>query len=218
MQKSDVKFVDVWGVERRSFHHWSAKISSLHFSCESFVEFRIFRTIPACLDLWKTEEITGSFVDDLSKQSQPVSTRRRRWKTHERCYAFNQAFLHYPCNRTAYNISMSKKDLAWQLRQHGNYVRDAWVVNCILRMNQVGVLTKMLVDSLEALLRSLRGHIPVSEKKSCLIDQVSYVVATLVFLQISDAYRNLGRNAVTFKIIIKCQVQQLRWNIPVSEN
>ena len=84
-------------------------------------------------------------------------------------------------------------------------------------MNQGGVLTKMLVDSLEALLRSLRGHIPVSEKKSCLIDQVSYVVATLVFLQFSDAYRNLGRNAVTFKIIIKCQVQQLRWNIPVSE-
>lgn len=77
----------------------------------------------------------------------------------------------------------------------------------------------MLVDSLEALLRSLRGHIPVSDKKSCVIDQVSYVVATLVlFLQFSDAYRNLGRNAVTFKIIIKCQVQQLRWNIPVSEN
>ena len=66
----------------------------------------------------------------------------------------------------------------------------------------MGLLTKMLVDSLEALLRSLRGHIPVSEKKSCFIDQVSNVMAGYFGVPTIDAYRNLGRNAVTFKIII----------------
>ena len=43
---------------------------------------------------------------------------------------------------------------------------------------------RLYVDSLEAHLKSLRWHIPVSEKTSCFIDQVSYIAATLVFLEL----------------------------------
>ena len=47
-----------------------------------------------------------------------------------------------------------------------------------------GFEKKTIVDSLEAHLRLLRWYIPVSEKTSCFIDQVRYVVATLVFLDL----------------------------------
>lgn len=109
--------LSMFGEPRKVVSHWSVKITSLDFSCESSVCWiplqDDFQRVGIYGKQKKVPQNICSFVYDLSKQSQPVSTRRRRWKTHGRCYAFNQAFLHYPCNRTAYNISMSKKDLAW---------------------------------------------------------------------------------------------------------
>lgn len=161
------------GESREVVPHWSAKITSLDFSSESSVCWiplqDDFQRVGIYGKQKKLLQSICSFADDLSKQSQPVSTRRRRWRTQGRCYAFNQAFLHYPCNRTAYNISMSKKELAWQLQQYGNYVRDAWTREVHPENESSGGFDKKtLVDSLEALLRSLRGHIPFSEKTSML--------------------------------------------------
>ena len=98
--------LSMFGEPRKVVSHWSVKITSLDFSCESSVCWiplkDDFQRVGVYRKQKKLVQSICSFVDDVSKQSQPLSTRRRRWRTHGRCYAFNQAFLHYPCNRSAY--------------------------------------------------------------------------------------------------------------------